>query len=74
MPLRVFASVVERDTGSGHEIGNGAGHENFIRARERSDSGRDVNGQACDVITSSFAFPGCAALRGPRDRVDEMRE
>src|SRR5689334_22001724 len=58
---RVAPAVVERETGTRHEILDGARHEHLAGRGARGDARADVHGDAAVLVAHHFAFAGVRA-------------
>jgi hypothetical protein len=55
---RVFAPIVQGDSGACDEILDRSGNEHFVGLRKRCDSRTDVNGDPADLVVHELAFAG----------------
>ena len=55
---RPTAAIREAQSGAGDQILYRAGHQNFVRGRERGNARADVNGNSADILAHHLAFTG----------------
>jgi hypothetical protein len=49
-----FASIIEGDSGPGHQVNDSAGYEDLSRRGHGHNAGGDMDSDAADVITSQL--------------------
>ena len=55
---RPVAAIREAQTGAGDQIPYRAGHQNFVRTRERGNTRADMDRDATDILAHHLAFAG----------------